>query len=567
MNGFSVRGREISWGAAIALALLHFIWLATYQAPAISTPDANSYFAQARWIAQEGTPSFTLASSVQFVAPHWNQDRNGSYTCTQPPGFGLLLALPYSLFGYRAATWVNPLLASLSVLAVFLLCRQWVGSNLALLGATITALNPFLNEHALFGDSHVAVQFFLLAALICLSRWIQGGHIAWGVSAGLLSGAIPALRYPEILYLLPLALFVAVMVFHKQLTWRSMGAFALGAALPLLALMSRNQIAYGGFWRTGYLATGEQDAFSISALIQHAPDYLRLLLFNGAGLMFPLGVAGIVVALRRRETRIYGLLLAGLIAPITLLYMTYYWQIDGQSMRFLIPTFPLYTLASVWLLKRLLRNRSWAVCVSTLVLLATAAWGLPASHMALKHLERDGDLLADITACIEENIPSGSIVIAGLGVQQHLDFVGHWMLADATLVTPSPEGVSLGKGPGPQRFRSHPLHDLPMDERKKAFLDAVLKWAGNRSRVFLLAKPAERQEWEGRLPAGARLLQAATIDLPKASRAPLRVHPAGEGNPSMFPHPAHDKIFDLELDGEPLLLFELCQSSNKRPGY
>ncbi len=551
------RSREIAWAAVVVLVVLHFSWLATYHAPAISTPDANSYFAQARLIAREGTTSFTLESMAQFIAPHWNEGANGRYYCTHPPGFGVLLAIPYILLGYGAATWVNLLLASMSLLVVFLLCQRLTGPYWALLAAALVALNPFMNEHALFGDSHVAVQFLLLCALLFLMQMTRkGASTAWGITAGLIVGAIPALRYPELFYLPAFGLFVVLMVRCGRVTVRSALAFAVGVALPLALLLTRNQIAYGGFWRTGYVATGEQAAFSIAALVQHAPGYLWKLLADGAWLMFPLGVAGIVTLLINRETRDEGLLFTGLIAPVTLLYMAWYWQPDPQSMRFLIPTFPLYTVAGVWMMSRLIRKPRAALWISAGVLAVTAVWGVPRALMPMQHLERDNRVLTDITATLEDHVPTGSVVIAGIGVQQHLDFVGDWKLADASLVVVPPGIAGQDRYPGHLTFGERELLELPTGVRWETFVDAVWEWAGDGGQVFLLAKPAESVEWERRIPAGTHLEQIDSIELP-IGQTPGRNGPDRRRQSDVLPGPDPNSIFDIMLDGQALLLFEL----------
>ncbi|OQW96489.1 MAG: hypothetical protein BWK77_04490 [Verrucomicrobia bacterium A1] len=547
----------------VGLAILHFSWLATYHAPAISTPDANSYFAQARWIAQEGTTSFALESPVQFIAPHWNAGVNGRYYCTHPPGLGVLLAIPYVLLGYGAATWVNPLLASMSLIIVFLLARGLAGPYWALLAATLVAFNPFVNEHALFGDSHVAVQFFLLGALFCLIPMTKKGASAtWGLAAGLLAGAIPTFRYPELLYLLTFGLYLVLIARRGRVTVRSVLAFALGVTLPIGALLARNQIAYGGFWKTGYMATGEQAAFSVAALVQHAPIFLWKLLTEGVWLMFPFGVAGVIAMLADRETRHKGLLLTGLIAPVTLLYMAWYWQPDPQSMRFLIPTFPLYTLAGVWMLSRLIRKPRVAIWVSAGIVAITAVWGVPQAVMSLRHIERDNRVLADITAMLERHVPTGSIVIAGIGVQQHLDFVGNWKLADVDLVSTRPSRIMLlraaqEKGPGKLTSEQRDFLHLPTGARWDAFVDAAWEWAGDGSRVFLLAKPAEALDWERRIPAGTHLEQLDNISLPMG-QTPRRSRLDERRRSDALPGPPDpNSVFDLTLDGQALVLFEL----------
>ena len=69
----AVRDRGEVW-ACVCVALLvsaHFVFLMAFFEPAISTPDANGYFAQARHIVAERRTSFTTESDVQFIPPHW----------------------------------------------------------------------------------------------------------------------------------------------------------------------------------------------------------------------------------------------------------------------------------------------------------------------------------------------------------------------------------------------------------------------------------------------------------------------------------------------------------------
>jgi hypothetical protein len=539
------------------MAALHFCWLATYHAPAISTPDANSYFAQARLIAQEGTTSFALESPVQFIAPHWNKAADGRYYCTHPPGLGFILAIPYFILGYSAATWINPLFASLSLIIVFLLCRRLTGQYWAVLAGALVALNPFANEHALFGDSHIAVQLLLLLAVLCLLRMAdKKTSIAWGAAAGLTAGIIPTLRYPEMLYLPALGLFMVLMVRRRRVTMRSALAFVAGTALPIALLLARNQIAYGRFWRTGYAATGEQNAFGVATLIQHAPTYLWKLLTEGAWLMFPLGIAGITAMIINRKSRSEGMLFAGLIVPVTLLYMAWYWRPDPQSMRFLIPTFPLYTIAGVWMLERLAPRPSAAIPLAIGILVATAAWGVPRGIMGMKHLERDDRVLADITAMLEEHVPEGSVLMAGIGVQQHLDFVGRWKLADAESLNPRPRELGGEKGPGALESERSRSRESPAEPHRHAFIEAARKWAGDSGRVFLLAKPAEAERWKRFVPTGFHLEQLDSVKLP-VGRTPMRRRPGETKRSDALPEPAPNSIFDLALDGQALGLFEL----------
>ena len=49
----------------------HFVWMMDFFEPAISSPDANGYFAQAQLIATEGRTWFSPESLLQYVGGHW----------------------------------------------------------------------------------------------------------------------------------------------------------------------------------------------------------------------------------------------------------------------------------------------------------------------------------------------------------------------------------------------------------------------------------------------------------------------------------------------------------------
>src|SRR5207244_2904294 len=155
----------------------------------------------------------------------------------------------------------------------------------------------------------------------------------------------------------------------------------------------------------------------------------------------------------------HGWLLALIAVPSTLLYMAYYWGPDGMSMRFLVPTFFIYGIAAVWLLKLLAESwRGPAIVASLVALLLTALAEVPQTRMQLQRLSDANRRLAQITDALKQHVPAGSIVLADRQVEQQLDFVGDWRLADTQLVLgggrqpPGPDGGDDG-APSPGRGR------------------------------------------------------------------------------------------------------------------
>ena len=123
------RRRDPRWPlvAALVLAAAHLAWLAAHLAPAIMSPDANGYVVQARLIADTGRTSFVAASPVQFVGMHWLETTDGVFHSRYPAGLPLLFAEAWKVGGLGALLWVNPVLASATLLLVYGLARRFTG--------------------------------------------------------------------------------------------------------------------------------------------------------------------------------------------------------------------------------------------------------------------------------------------------------------------------------------------------------------------------------------------------------------------------------------------------------
>ncbi len=573
---------------AFLLAATNFVFLMMYFEPAISTPDANSYFGQAKLIARNARTYFEPESIVQYIGFHWHQTRNNRYYAVHPPGFSAILAVVYKIFGPKASLLVNPAMASLSLLGLFLLCRIWVGQGWALLAMALMAFNPFANEHALFGDAHTPVVFLLIWALLLIARWTKTRSLWLALTAGLLLGTIATIRYVEILFCLAVGIFILLHFRRDKLFWYSLIAFTIGVAIPVCALCIRNQTAFGAFWKTGYEYA--LDEFNASAtfgwifLTNHYLPLLRMLMSEGCGLIFGLGVAGIAIMCTHSVMRKEGLLFAMLVVPVTLLYMSFFWRPDQQSMRYLLPTFYIYTIATVWLIQLAAGDNRLSAWVSSIVLLLiTILWGLQPSLRSMEHLRDQGAVLAKITSAVERSVEPGSILIANEAINQHLDFIGRWRLADGAILNlpePLPPGIlAVSRNIRPRRLPRNndartKYSGLEDKELFDAFSQDVWQWAGNNRKVYWIASAQEVENFKQEFPAQDKLITIDKIELPAArlARADMPIGfreqtrpmegPMMQRKPSagLTPRPPEpqgpNRIFDLILDGEPLLLVE-----------
>lgn len=578
MNSILYKGKIPFILLAVLLSVGHFVFLMIYFEPSISTPDAQGYFAQAKLIAKEGKTYLEPESIIQYIGPHWHHSGDNHYFTTFPPGFPAILAIVYKIFGPKASLLVNPLMASLSLLGLFLLCRVWIGKGWGLLALGLMAVNPFANEHALFGDSHTAVVFFLIWALLFLSQWTKTDSAWWAFATGFFVGIIPTIRYPELLFCLAFGIFL---LFHRKsgkISRHSLLAGVIGAAVPIGALCIRNSMAFGAFWRTGYGLSNGSAHFGWNYFTNHSLIYLQKLIFEGGGLIFILGVIGIVFLFASRDMHTQGVLFAMLVVPITLLYMSYYWKPDPQSMRFLLPTFYVYTIAGIWLLRMVTNNRyCLSLAGSVVLLLITIVWGLPQSLLLMQHQKDHNAVLVEITGMIEEHVEPGSIIITNEGIDQHLDFIGYWRLIDISILN-YPEAKPMGRFapgqdiPGRKAIRDVEARlkyaDLRGEELFRAFLQDAWQWATEKHKVYFLAREKQVLRCEVQLSQGDELVMIEEIKLPEAKRDNLGLlggfrPPTKQVKKSMGPRGpmGPNQIFDFALNGEPLFLVEWTRKS------
>jgi hypothetical protein len=538
--------RRFALLAAVALAVVHFGWLMIHSAPAIMSPDANGYMAQARLIANEGRTSFSPASPLQFVGMHWLETKPGVFHSRYPAGLPMLQAAAWKIGGIRAAVLINRLLASATVLLVFALARRWVAAPYALLAAAVIATVPVTNQHALDADAHIAATFFLVAGVLALLRFHETRRVAIGLLAGVLLGAVPTIRYPEAIVGVAMAVWLLVQFRPLSERWPAV----VGAAIPIGALCLHNAAAYGAFWRTGYALTNEQTGFGFGYFVQHALPYVQGLSGQGLALFFAFGVAGLAALVADARRRQEGILFAGFVVHLVLLYLAYYFGAGGiggagGSLRFLIPTFPFFAVAAVWLLARIGERLGLAGRVAVIVVAALQlSVGLGASAQTVANAKTSLASAARARIFADTEIPAGSIVILERQLAESLDAVGKWKIVEESLVSaagmgfgpggfggrggprgafgppmdsrPGEEGNADDDAPSPQqRGKNRALQEryagLRPDERRARIWADLAEWADGRP-VFWFARSLETVE--DTLPTGADFVGLGEVDAP-----------------------------------------------------
>ena len=518
-----------AWIALGVLVLVYALFLAHYFAPAISDPDANGYWAQGSLLAKTGETSFEPTSSVEYIGMHWLLAESGRYYSRYPPGLAVPIAVICKLFGEEASVALNPALALLALVGTFLLVRLVLNDWWALAAPLLLAVNSTFTRHALACDSHMAVTTLLVWGLYFLVRWGWEGRLWQAFVAGLLLGCIPTVRYPEALYALGIGAFLLWHFRERRRIWLHYAVAAGAALLPIVPLMVHNQLAFGAPWRTAYALTHEQTGFGWDYFRQHFVQYLRYAQSDGVGLFFALGIIGAFVMAAERRTRALAVLLALIAMPVMLLYMAYYWapQFMAQgTLRFLLPTFPLYFLAGLWALRtfteRIPGRLRWGVIAA--VLLVQTALGIFTMGTDCRMAKYQKETLSRAAAALTRNAEPDSVVMAHPQLLQHLDFLRRWRLADLTvarehpfldrdemLYDDRPEPMQRGK----RRAQTEKYDGLGPMDRERAVAKDVRDWGAGKS-IYFVGTEADIKNMRGSYLHPDNFKIVARIPMPKA---------------------------------------------------
>ncbi len=549
----SRRGAWLEWTAVFCILLAYVLFLAARFEPAIVSPDANGYWAQGSLIAQQGKTWFTPESPPQYNGMHWLVVDGDRYFSRYPPGLPLLVAAVYKLAGPDAGILVNPALALLSILGMWIVGRLLFGKGWGVGAMLLLACNPMFNRHALQCDSHMAVTALLIWGLAGLFGWSRNRNRAFLFLAGVLLGAIPTVRYPEVLYALGIGAFLLLHWRSRPRMWVDYLVALAGALIPIVPLLIHNQLAFGAFWKTAYALTKEQTGFGLAYFRTNAVHYIGALQGDGIGLITGLGLAGMGLLCADRRHRPLGVLLLLIVVPSTLLYMSYYWapqRMNAGILRFLLPTFPCYILGSLFAARLLCRSEQTAAAKAALALplCLYVVWGIFTTRAETLRSTHQRSVLACVTEELSRTAQENDIVLSSSSILQHLDYVRRWRLADVGALRPQRAGGRTGRrladreGPSPMqaekmRKRFEQYAGLgPLGLRRIVARD-LREWAGTHD-VYFLGREDELNALQGWHFGKRHFEIVARISLPEAPPSrERRQGRAGFGGPGPRPGP------------------------------
>ncbi|MCC7358752.1 MAG: hypothetical protein IT317_04715 [Anaerolineales bacterium] len=450
-----LRGVHLLPAAALgagALALWGWAGQLWRLAPAgVTGSDPYAYVQMAVDLVQHGTlrHSFPLAvlaeqlglptlpaTHVGYVLPN----AHGLAPTVWPPGYSVLLAAAYRLFGEPALLYSSvPVALAAATLTWALACqllppgsKQLSRAAAALaVFALATSAEMFLRLSIPLADG-AALVFTALAVVATLAAARRGpaallGRLAaWGALAGAAVGAAYAVRYTQVLIMPGLALAAWLGLRRPRPRLAFLIPFAAAAALVALPDVLYRVNLYGSPFRFG---TGELALFSWQALPEAlrrlAPEFLAPGEF---GWLWPFALLGAACAYRRHR-----LALGALAAAYGPLFAFHIWYPFVRLRDLLALYAPLAALAGlgavvavVWLWRR--RGAAWTVVRVTVVLVALlgAGWRLrllqswdsgyytfgylrPEQRAGLEHLAA----LTEPNAVIAASLNSGAVELYG----------------------------------------------------------------------------------------------------------------------------------------------------------
>ncbi len=320
-------------------------------------PDPDGYLVLAKRFADFG-PMVVKEDDMFMHHSHvWVENARGEVIPKFSPGYPLLMALFYWLGGDDAMFIVSPLCGGIAIIGAYFLFRLWMSRMAALIAAACLATNTMMLIYSGYLLTHASNICFITWGMFFLWKWIREANIRYSVPAGLLLGYAGIIRHTSLLMVLVVlaaigSRFYEVTIdiqkkkqkpsfseklgFYESFLKAAGILFGCYAVFPFL-LAIYNWSIFGQPWTTGYGLSNEQFAFQWGQLGRNIPILNNGLNYQALFLVFPLGIAGMLVVGPIRES-IMRLLW---FVPIYFTYASYYWGPSGMAyLRFLICTFP-----------------------------------------------------------------------------------------------------------------------------------------------------------------------------------------------------------------------------------
>jgi hypothetical protein len=328
---------------AVAVGIYGWVQI-THFTPAYQEVDPDGYLVLAKRIARGGPLAVKEDDPFMYQSHVWVENKSGEVAPKFAPGYPALMAVAYLLGGDGAMFLVSPIMGAIGLVGAYFLFRLWMSRVAALGGVFCLATNTMVLVYSGYLLTHASNMCLATWGMFFLWRWVRSNDRLSGLGAGLLLGAAMTVRHTSLMLATVLAAAVAVRwfrYFRERKTTEppirnTLVLLASYSLLPLL-LMIYNWVVFNSPFTTGYGLSGEQWAFRWGNISSNVRILASGLNYLGLFLLFPLGLAGIFLVGPKGESLMRFLW----VAPLYLLYASYYWAPDGMAYyRFLIVTFP-----------------------------------------------------------------------------------------------------------------------------------------------------------------------------------------------------------------------------------
>jgi len=312
--------------------------------PAYLEVDPDGYLLLAKRIAEFKPLAVKDDDHFMYQSHVWVENKEGEVAPKFAPGYPALMSIAYLLGGDTAMFFVSPIMGGLALIGSFLLFRMWMSRASALFGVFYLAINAMVLVYCNYLLTHASDLCFAVWGMFFLWRWKRGLGRFSGTLAGLLLGGAVTIRHTSALLALVLIATVTARWIEcfkskcskKHLLKDTIILIASYSIFPII-LAIYDWTIFDSPFVTGYALSGEQNAFNLKNIPQNARILATGMNYTALFLLFPIGLAGMFLALAIGESVMVSLWVISLF----LLYSSYYWAPNGMAyFRFLIATFP-----------------------------------------------------------------------------------------------------------------------------------------------------------------------------------------------------------------------------------